>query len=141
MHLNAALAKTVSLSFVALAIWHLWMALSPEVSAVAAVPSVAGRPLSVPSTKSFVGVAVILLMFAAFVAATGGVIQVELRARHQSWPSFALALGLLARATGESGLANHRFSMPAKSPPVRLTRTDARPDSLLFTANSDARLP
>jgi hypothetical protein len=99
--LNAVLASAVSLTFVALALWHLWMALSPEVNATAAVPSTAGRPVTVPSTMAFVGVAAVLLAFAGLVAATGGIVQVGLSAKQLSWLSFGLALGLLARAIGE----------------------------------------
>jgi Protein of unknown function (DUF3995) len=101
MHLNAAIASTVSLTFVALAVWHLWMALSPKFNAAAAIPSLAGRPPAVPSAIAFVGVAVVLLAFAGLVAATGGIVQVGLPARYLSWLSFALSLGLLARAIGE----------------------------------------
>lgn len=125
MQLILALATIVSLTFLALAIWHLWMALSPEINASGAVPSVAGRPLSVPSARAFVGVAVVLLVFAALVAATGGIVQVGLPARYLSWLSFALSLGLLVRAIGE-------FRYAGFFKQVRGTRF-ARLDTLVYS--------
>jgi Protein of unknown function (DUF3995) len=101
MNLNAAVALAVCLAFVALAIWHMWMARSPEINAAAAIPSMPGRPPTIPSTRAFVGVAAVLLLFAGLVAATGGIVRVGIPPRYLSWLCFALSLGLLARAVGE----------------------------------------
>jgi Protein of unknown function (DUF3995) len=60
-----------------------------------------GQPPTIPSTRAFVGVAVVLLLFAGLVAATGGIVRVGIPARYLSWLCFALSLGLLARAIGE----------------------------------------
>ena len=66
-----------------------------------AVPTVEGKPLFVPSRKSTVAVGVVLLLFAGLVAATAGFASVGLPAVGLVWLSYALAIGLLARAGGE----------------------------------------
>jgi hypothetical protein len=99
--MNTVLGLVVSLAFVALALWHFVMALSPAAGMSGAVPSVSGKPLFVPSVRATVGVGVVLLVFALLVGATAGLIQVGLPAQVLSWSSYALALGLLARAVGE----------------------------------------
>ena len=95
------LATCVSLAFVALALWHFLMALLPPAGGGAAVPSVEGKPLFVPSTKATLAVGVALLLFALLVAATGGLLRVGVPPQFLSWLSLALALGLLTRAVGE----------------------------------------
>jgi hypothetical protein len=77
------------------------MALSPSSSGGGAVPSIGGKSLFVPSATATVGVGVALLLFAGLVAATGRLLDIGLSPRHLSWASWALALGLLARAIGE----------------------------------------
>ena len=99
--MNTVLALIVALSFVALALWHFGMALSPAGGMSGAVPSESGKPLFVPSTKATVAVAVVLLLFGCLAVATAGLIDVGLPPQVLSWLSYALALGLLARAVGE----------------------------------------
>ena len=100
--MNTALALCVSFVFVALALWHFRMAARPaRGSNGGAVPSVNGKPLFVPSARATIAVGLVLLLFAVLVAATAGLVQVGLSPRLLSWASFALALGLLARAVGE----------------------------------------
>ena len=123
--MNALVATCVSLAFVALAIWHFRMALLPVTGGGGAVPSVEGKPLFVPSAKATVVVGVVLLLFALLVAATGGLFQVGVSPRLLSWLSFALALGLLARAIGE-------FKYIGFFKRVRGSRF-ARLDSLLYS--------
>src|ERR1700687_5816795 len=77
------------------------MALLPPAGGGAAVPSVEGKPLFVPSTKATLAVGVALLLFALLVAATGGLLRVGVPPQFLSWLSLALALGLLTRAVGE----------------------------------------
>jgi hypothetical protein len=101
MPLNNALALCISFVFLALALWHFRMALSPAGGASGAVPSVGGKPLFVPSTRATVAVGVLLLACAVLVAATAGFVRVGISPRVLSWASFALALGLFARAVGE----------------------------------------
>ena len=60
-----------------------------------------GKPLFVPSIKATVAVGVVLLLFGFLVAGTAGLIEVGLPPQVLSWSSYALALGLLARAVGE----------------------------------------
>jgi hypothetical protein len=98
--LNEIIAWCVSLVFVALGLWHFRMAFWPAPGG-GAVPSVAGKPLFVPSTRATVAVGVVLLLFAGLVAATGRLLEVGASPRLLSWLSLALALGLLARAIGE----------------------------------------
>ena len=57
--------------------------------------------LFVPSTRATVGVGVVLLLFAGLFAATGGLIPLGLPKPLLRGLSYALALGLLARAIGE----------------------------------------
>ena len=99
--MKAVLALLVSLAFVALALWHFVMALSPTGGMSGAVPSASGKPLFVPSAKATLAVGLVLLVFAFLVAATAGLVGVGLPAQVLSWSSYALALGLLARAVGE----------------------------------------
>jgi hypothetical protein len=77
------------------------MALRPASGVSSAVPSAEGKPLFVPSTRATAAVGVVLLLFAGLVAATGGLVHLDISPRLLSWSSFALALGLLARAIGE----------------------------------------
>ena len=101
MNTGAVLAAVVSLVFVALAVWHFRMALSPTRGESGAMPSVSGKPLFVPSVRATVAVAVVLLLFACLVAAQAGFVEVGIPNRVLSWLCYALALGLLARAVGE----------------------------------------
>jgi hypothetical protein len=99
--MNAALAVTVCAVFLALALWHFRMALAPAAGKGGAVPSVDGKPLFVPSRGSTVAVGVALVSFAALVASTAGLWPLAVPAEVLAWLSYALALGLLARAIGE----------------------------------------
>ena len=101
MNSSAVLAVIVAGVFVVLALWHLWMAMSPASGESGAVPSVAGKPVFVPSTRATVAVAVVLLAFACLVVATAGLVPVGVSPRVLSWLCYALALGLFARAIGE----------------------------------------
>jgi hypothetical protein len=94
-------ATGVVFIFVVLASWHFYMAVRQPVGASGAVPSVDGKPLFVPSRKSTVAVGVVLLLFAALVAATAGLVHIGLPQTALSGLSVALALGLTARAVGE----------------------------------------
>jgi hypothetical protein len=101
LSLTAAIAVAVALVFVVLAAWHFHMALHPSTGASGAVPSVSGKPLFVPSKKATAGVGLVLLLFAALVAATAGLVEVGVSPVVLSWLCLALALGLFARAVGE----------------------------------------
>ena len=99
--MNTTLGLIVTSVFVTLALWHFGMALWPAARSSGSVPSESGKPLFVPSSAATSAVGVVLLVFAALVAATSGLIEVRLPERVLSWASYALALGLLARAVGE----------------------------------------
>lgn len=99
--MNTALPLFVSAIFVLLALWHVRMALGPMAGESGAVPSVAGRPLFVPSRSATLAVAVVLCLFAALVTATAGLFEVGVSQDVLSAASYLLALGLLARAIGE----------------------------------------
>jgi len=98
---STSVAIVVCLVFVAIAIWHFVVATQIPSAVSVAVPSVDGRPLFVPSRSATVAVGVVLCLFAGLVAATAGIVPVGLPAVALSWLSYALALGLLARAIGE----------------------------------------
>ena len=99
--MSNSLAVTVCLAFVVLALWHFYMALVPVAGELAAVPSVEGKALFLPSRRATVVVGVVLLLFAGLIAATDGLVSVSIPHVALSWLSFALAAGLLARAVGE----------------------------------------
>jgi len=96
---SKVLAPAVCLGFVALALWHFYMALRPH--GEGAVPSVSGRPLFVPSHRATTAVGIVLVLFAGLVAATAGLVAIGLPRTVLSWLSYALALGLLLRAVGD----------------------------------------
>ena len=95
------LSIIVSAVFVVLGVWHFHMALNHTSGESGAVPSVAGKPLFVPSKLMTVAVGVVLLLFAALVVATAGMLSIGLSPWLLVLLSYALALGLLARAVGE----------------------------------------
>ena len=99
--MKSLLALLVSTAFVSLAAWHFYMAFAGKSGENPAVPSVDGKPLFVPSRGSTIAVGVVLLLFALLVAATAGYVSVGLPRPWLVWLSYALALGLLARAIGE----------------------------------------
>lgn len=99
--MNKLLPLSVSLVFVALALWHFYMALVPGSGSSGAVPSVEGKPLFTPTRQATVAVGVLLLLFSTLVAATAGMISVGVPRVALPWLSYSLAIGLLARAVGE----------------------------------------
>jgi hypothetical protein len=98
---NLVIAQIVCLAFAVIAAGHFYMALAPLSGTGGAVPSVEGKPLFVPSRAATIAVGVVLLLFAGLVAATAGIVAVGLSLAVLSWLSYALAVGLLARAVGE----------------------------------------
>jgi hypothetical protein len=103
MQADITLASALCAVFLVLAGWHVYMAAMPRVASgeSGAVPSVGGKPLFVPSRHATLAVAVVLLLFAGLVAATAGLVPLALPPVWLAWMSYALALGLLARAIGE----------------------------------------
>ena len=99
--MSSILAVGVSGVFVALGLWHFYMAFAGSSGASAAVPSLGGKPLFVPSPQATVVVGIVLMLFAVLVAATSGMLSLGLPPTLLSWLSYALALGLFARAVGE----------------------------------------
>jgi hypothetical protein len=95
------LAYALAGVFVLLALWHFGMAALPASGKGGAVPSVDGKALFKPSKLATVGVGVVLLLFAALMGATGGLIHTGLNPMLLAGLSYALAAGLLARAIGE----------------------------------------
>ena len=99
--MGTALALVVSLTFVLLALWHFFMAVTPKKGRSGVVPSNAGKPLFLPSVKATIAVAVSMLLFAGLVLATAGLIGVGLSEPVLSCFSYALAFGLLVRGVGD----------------------------------------
>jgi hypothetical protein len=99
--MGKALSLAVCVVFALLAAWHFYMALVPSAGSRGAVPSVDGKPLFVPTRSATVAVGVVLLLFAALVLATAGIIPLGVPQIALSWLSYLLALGLLGRAVGE----------------------------------------
>ena len=123
--MKSLLALLVSTAFVLLGAWHFYMAFGGKPGDNAAVPSVNGKPLFVPSRRSTIAVGFVLMLFALLVAATAGYVSVGLPRQWLVWLSYALALGLLARAIGE-------FRYVGFFKKVRGSRF-ARMDSLLYS--------
>lgn len=99
--MDKVLPDVVCCVFVLLAVWHFCMAFMPGAGAPRAVPSVEGKPLFVPTRSATVAVGVVLIAFGGLVLATAGSISLGVSRTALSWLSYALALGLLARAVGE----------------------------------------
>ena len=87
--------------FALLAGWHFYMAFAPRTGAQGAVPSVDGKPLFVPTRGATIAVGVALLLFAALVLATAGIITPGVPQVALPWLCYLLALGLFGRAVGE----------------------------------------
>ena len=95
------LAYALGTVFVVLAFWHFAMAALPSSGKGGAVPSVDGKALFKPSRLATLGVGVVLLLFAALMGATGGLLHTGLSQRLLAGLSTALAAGLLARGIGD----------------------------------------
>lgn len=99
--MNTALAVVVCVIFIGLALWHFRMAFAPTLAESGAVPTIEGKPLFVPSRRATVAVGFALLLAAALVAITAGLIPLAVPRVVPVSLSCALALGLLGRAIGE----------------------------------------
>ena len=99
--MDGVLPLVVCAAFVAIALWHFYMAFTGMSGESAAVPSIDGKPLFVPSAGSTIAVGVVLLLFALLVAATAGMVSIGVTRTVLSWLSWALAVGLCARAVGD----------------------------------------
>lgn len=99
--MRSLLAVGLCLVFVAIALWHFYMASTPPTGVSGAVPSRDGKPLFVPTPPATMAVGVVLLLFAGLVVTTAGLVSVGLSPWVLSWLSYGLAAGLLARAIGE----------------------------------------
>jgi hypothetical protein len=120
-----ALAIVVCAVFAFLGAWHFYMAFAGHSGETAAVPSRDGKPTFLPSTGSTMAVGFVLLLFAVLVAGTSGLLSLGLPRRMLVGLSYALALGLLARAVGE-------FNYVGFFKRVRGTKF-ARMDTLLYS--------
>jgi len=96
-----AIAILVCTIFTVLGLWHFYMAFAGHSGESAAVPSRDGKPTFVPSRGSTIAVGTVLLLFAILVAGTSGMLIFGLPIRLLTGLSYALALGLLARAVGD----------------------------------------
>lgn len=99
--MNNTIALIVSFAFIGLALWHFYMAAMPSSGESGAVPSVAGKPLFVPSARATASVGVVLLLFSGLVAGTAGIFPLRIPRLVLTGLSYALAAGLLARAVGD----------------------------------------
>ena len=99
--MNNLLSIIVCAVFAMLAVWHFVMAFSDLSGESAAMPSVEGKPLFKPSRAATIAVGVVLILFGLLVATTSGMLQIGLPKMLLVWLSYALALGLLARAIGD----------------------------------------
>jgi hypothetical protein len=99
--MRSLLALVLGLVFVAIALWHFYMAYTPQTGLSGGVPTRDGKPLFVPTPQATIAVGIVLLLFAGLVVATAGLVSVGLSPRVLSWLSYGLAAGLLARAIGE----------------------------------------
>jgi flagellar biosynthesis protein FliQ len=95
------LAMAISIAFIVIALWHFYMAFFPPRGDNAAVPSVNGKPLFVPSLVATLGVGAVVTAFAALTAATADLLPMSLPKAMLVWLSYGLAVGLFLRAIGE----------------------------------------
>jgi hypothetical protein len=130
---NVFLPSLICFIFVVLAVWHVRMAFGPMGGESGAVPSVDGKPLFVPSRRSTLVVAVVLLAFAALVAGAAGLLSLGVPVRWLSWACYLLALGLLARAVGEFRYVGF-FKRVRASPFARMDTWVYSPLCLLLAA-------
>jgi hypothetical protein len=117
-------AVVVVVVFGALSLVHFYWALGGAAGKLAAVPEVAGRRAFVPSAGATLVVAVGLAVCALLVAATAAIVRGPVPDGWLRGLSYALALGLLARAIGDFRLVGFFKS-------VRGTRF-ARLDSVAY---------
>ena len=113
------------LAFVVIAAWHFYVAVVPGTSHSWAIPNLEGKPLFRPSRMGTAAVALMLLAFAALVAACARIWAVGVPHRLLLWLSYALAAALCCRAIGD-------FRYVGFFKQVRGTAF-ARLDSLLFS--------
>jgi hypothetical protein len=99
--MRQALGFIVAAVFIALALWHFYMASRLGPGSSGAVPSSDGKPLFVPSKPATIAVGLVLCLLAGLVAATAGAIPSALSPSALKWLSFALAFGLAVRAVGD----------------------------------------
>lgn len=97
----APLAHALWIVFAVLACWHVGMAFMPSSGRGGAVPTVNGKPLFTPTRAMTLAVAAALLLMAALIAATAGIVQTGFNPLLLSGLCYALAAGLLARAVGD----------------------------------------
>ena len=95
------LAVAVCAVFVFLAAWHFRMAFGKLSGESNAMPTIDGKPLFTPSRTATIAVGVALMLCAALVAATAGILRTGSSPSVLGWLCFALAAGLFARAIGE----------------------------------------
>lgn len=95
------LAEVTCLAFLAIALWHVYMASAPDAARLWAVPSRDGTPLFRPSRVATLAVAAMLLLFAALVGSCAGLWRLGIPHRVLVIFSYALALGLVGRAVGD----------------------------------------
>lgn len=100
--MTSSIAVIVCTAFVVIGLWHVYMAFAKKSSNdSAAIPSVNGKPLFVPSMQATLAVACALFVFALLVAATAGMVSLGLPNKLLTLSCYALAFGLLARAVGD----------------------------------------
>jgi hypothetical protein len=87
--------------FVTLGLWHFYWALGGSAGKSAAIPEINGKPTFKPSNTATAAVGLALLLCAALVAITAGLLSFTLPRWLLSWLCYALAFVLLARAIGE----------------------------------------
>jgi hypothetical protein len=95
------IAPLLSAVFIVLAAWHFFMAVAGPRNAIAAVPTVDGKPLFVPSAAATVLVGLVLASFAVLVLAKAGTVWLGLPQWTLAWMCAYLAIGLAARAVGD----------------------------------------
>jgi hypothetical protein len=99
--MTSGFAQLLAAVFMLLAAWHFFMALAGPRKGIAAVPSVDGKPLFVPSAAATVLVGLVLASFAVLVLAKADLVWLGLPQWTLAWMCAYLAIGLAARAVGD----------------------------------------
>jgi hypothetical protein len=97
----STLPVAICVVFITLGLWHFYWALGGTAGKSAVIPEINGKPTFRPSSTATAAVGLALLLCAALVAVTAGLLSFALPRWLLSWLCYALALVLLARAIGE----------------------------------------
>ena len=99
--MRAVLSVVLAVSFIALALMHVYWAFGGSVGKAAAVPHVNGAPTFEPSRGGTLAVAFVLALCALLVLSVAALVALPVPHALLTWLAYALSLGLFLRAVGD----------------------------------------